>query len=120
MPAVRSDPQPWEAPGRIARGRVIVYPVFSEQIEEARMPTSPGTPGYRSEIAQRSADGPREIHHAALRSAFDLFDSDGSRVVASALGGFPAARRSAGSDERSPHHVVERSTYAASDWAVFI
>ena len=53
-------------------------------------------------------------------SAFDLFDSDGSRVVASALGGFPAARRSAGSDERSSHHVVERSTYAASDCAVFI
>ena len=68
---------------------------------------------------QSSADGPREIHHAALCSAFDLFDSDGSRVVASALGAFPAARRSAGSDERSSHHVVERSTYAASDCAVF-
>jgi len=27
---------------------------------------------------------------------------------------------SAGSDERSPHHVVERSTYGASECAVFI
>jgi NADPH2:quinone reductase len=45
---------------------------------------------------------------------------DGSRVVASALGEFPAARRSAGNDERSPHHVVERSTYGASDCTVFI
>jgi len=42
--------------------------------------------------AQSSADGPREIHHAALRSAYDLFDNDGSRVVASASGEFPAAR----------------------------
>src|SRR5215467_6253282 len=41
-------------------------------------------------------------------------------MVASALGEFPAAHPSAGSDERSPHHVVERSTYAASDCAVFI
>jgi len=40
--------------------------------------------------------------------------------LASALGEFPAARRSAGSDERSPHHVVERSTDTASDRAVFI
>ena len=69
---------------------------------------------------QSSADGPGEVHHAALRSAFDLFDGDGSRMVASALGEFPAARRGAGSDERSPHHVVERSTYAAGDCAVFI
>jgi hypothetical protein len=45
---------------------------------------------------------------------------DGSRVVAAALGEFPAARRSAGSDERPPHDVVERSTYGASDCAVFI
>jgi NADPH2:quinone reductase len=76
-----------------------------------------------AEVARNLAPagtGPREIHHAALCSAFDLFDSDGPRVVASALGEFPAARRSAGSDERSPHHVVERSTYAASDCAVFI
>jgi len=41
---------------------------------------------------QSSADGRREIHHAALRSAYDLFDNDGSRVVASALGEFQAAR----------------------------
>src|SRR4051794_6717648 len=68
---------------------------------------------------QSSADGPREIYHAALRSAFDLFDGGGSRVVASALGEFPAARRSAGSDERPPHDVVERSTYTARDRAVF-
>jgi hypothetical protein len=69
---------------------------------------------------QSSTDGPREIHHADLRSAFDLFDSDGSRVVASALGGFPAARRSAGSDKRSPHNVVEQSAYSASECAVFM
>ncbi|WP_334266714.1 zinc-dependent alcohol dehydrogenase family protein [Edaphobacter sp. HDX4] len=41
------------------------------------------------------------------------------RVVASALGAFPAARRSSSSNERSPHHVVERNTYASSDCAVF-
>jgi len=58
---------------------------------------------------QSSADGPRKIHHAGLRSAFNLSDSDGSRVVAAALGEFQAARRSAGSDERSPYDVVERS-----------
>jgi hypothetical protein len=56
---------------------------------------------------------------SALRPAFDLFDSDGSRVVASALGAFPAAGRSAVSNERSPHYVVERNTYAAGDCAVF-
>jgi hypothetical protein len=48
---------------------------------------------------------------ADLCSAFDLFDSNGSRVV--------AARRSAGSDRQSSHHVVERGTYAARDCAVF-
>jgi hypothetical protein len=68
---------------------------------------------------QLSADGPRQIYYADLRSAFDLFDSDGSRVVASALGEFPAARRSPGSDEQSPYYVVDRSTYAASDCPVF-
>jgi hypothetical protein len=68
---------------------------------------------------QSSADGPREIRYAALCSTFDLFDSNGSRVVASALGALPAARRSACSDEQSPHHVLERKTYAAGDCAVF-
>ena len=67
---------------------------------------------------QSSADGSCEIHHAAFRSAFDLFDSDGSRVVASALGAFPAAGRSAGSDERPADYVIDRSTHAASGCAV--
>jgi hypothetical protein len=44
------------------------------------------------EPVQSSADGPGEIHYAALRSAYDLSDNDGSRVVASALGEFLAAR----------------------------
>ena len=61
-----------------------------------------------------------EIRYAALRSTFDLFDSDGPWVVASALGALTAARRGARSDERSSHHVVERNTYATTDCAVFI
>jgi len=72
--------------------------------------------GERSFATRQEALGNYEI----LPYTSDLFDSDGSRVVASALGEFPAARRSAGSDERSPHHVVERSAYGASDCAVFI
>jgi len=54
--------------------------------------------------------GPRLIYSTATIS----------RVVASALGAFPAARRNARSDERSAHDVVERSAYGASDCAVFI
>jgi NADPH:quinone reductase-like Zn-dependent oxidoreductase len=88
--------------------------------EVARKLAPAGTMLVYGALFQSSADGPREIHHASLGSAFDLFDSDGSRVVASALGELPAPHRSAGSDERSPHHVVERSTYGASDCAVFI
>ena len=67
---------------------------------------------------ESSADGPHEIPHAAVRSAFDLFDSHRSRMVASAMGAFRAARRDAGSYEGSAHHVVQRSTYAASDCGV--
>lgn len=66
------------------------------------------------------ADGLREIHNVAVRSAFDLFDSYRLRMVASAMGAFPAARRDAGSYEGSAHHVVQRSTYADSNCAVSI
>src|SRR2546423_13127969 len=47
-------------------------------------------------------------------------EAETARVVASALGEFRAARRSAGGDKRSPHHVFERSTLPRDHCAVFI
>ena len=119
--------------------RVLLSPINPSDLHMVRgrygyqpeLPASPGAEGVGIvEAVGPGVQGPivgtrvvfvqTWIHHAALRSAFDLFDRDSSRMVASALGEFPATRRSAGSDERSPHHVVERRTYAASDCAVFI
>ena len=71
----------------------------------------------------QSSQRTREIHHAALRFSPRLIYSTATvrRVVASALGAFPQPlAEEVGGFQRSAHHVVERSTYAASDCRVFV